>query len=100
MFEYPLGLLLIVLIVVAVIFVIVKSAQAHAERERQRLAGLNAWAGLNGFEFSKDDPWDLDARYRGVGDIGNGHARYAYEVLFRQGAVPVAIFNYRYKTWE
>jgi hypothetical protein len=94
---------LVILLIVAaagVVYLIVKAAQAHAERERQRLAGLNAWAAANGFNFSTGDPWNLDGRYNGVAAIGTGHDRYAFEVVSRSEPVPASIFRYHYKTWE
>ena len=92
--------ILLILAAAGVIYLIVKAAQAHAERERQRLAGLDQWARVNGFHFSPRDPWNLDARYSGVADVGKGHARYAFEVLSRTDPVPASIFRYHYKTWE
>lgn len=89
-----------VVIIAGIIFLIVKAAQAYAERERQRKAGLAFWASRNGFTFTERDPWNFDARYQGVGDIGTGHDRYALELVTRQDPVPCAIFRYHYKTWE
>lgn len=96
----PLLVLLGIGAVVGLIVLGVRAARAHAERERQRKAGLHAWAQRNGFRFDLNDPLDLDARYRGVGDIGAGHDRYAFEVLRRENPVPTTIFQYHYKTWE
>lgn len=96
----PLYVILLVAGAALVIFLIVKMAQAYAERERQRKLALSYWAAANGFTFSEGDPFNLDARYHGIGNIGTGHDRYALEVVFRQQPVPAAIFRYHYKTWE
>ena len=96
----PLVVILIVVGAAGLIYLLVKAAQAHAERERQRLAGLAWWARANGFSFHPSDPWNLDARYAGVADIGKGHARYAFEVLSRTEPAPASIFRYHFKTWE
>ena len=96
----PLVVTLLVVGAAGLIFLLVRAAQRHAERERQRLAGLNAWASANGFQFSPGDPWNLDGRYNGVADVGKGHGRYAFEVLARTNPVPTSIFRYHYKTWE
>ena len=96
----PVGIVLIIAAVAGVIYLIVRAAKAHAERERQRKAALAGWAAANGFQFHPNDPWNLDARYRGVADIGRGHDRYALEVLTREQPVPSALFRYHYMTWE
>src|SRR5688500_2564123 len=93
-------IVLLILVAAGVIFLIVKAAQAYAERERQRKAGLAYWAAANGFIFTERDPWNFDARYRGVDNIGTGHDRYAFELVTRQDPVPCSIFRYHYKTWE
>lgn len=99
--NFPWACVLIgVPIVAGLIYLIAKAAKAHAERERLRKLGLARWASANGFTFAEQDPWNLDARYRGVGRIGTGHDRYAYEVLTRDQPAPCAIFGYHYKTWE
>ena len=96
----PLVVIIALVAVAGLIYLIVKAAQAHAERERQRLAGLGRWAAANGFTFSPRDPYNLDARYHGLADIGRGHARHAFEVLARQSPVFAALFQYHFKTWE
>ena len=83
-----------------IIYLGVKAAQAYAERERQRIAALGRWAALNGFVFDVRDPWNLDARYQGLADIGRGHDRYAFETLTLQSPVPAPLFRYHFKTWE
>ena len=96
----PLGIAAIVIGAIGLIALLVYAARKAAERERARLAGLGDWAHRNGFEFDPTDRFDLDSRFRGVGDIGRGHARYALEVLSRQAPVPAWIFRYHFKTWE
>jgi hypothetical protein len=96
----PLVLILILAGIAGLIFLIVKAVQAHRERERQRKAALAHWASISGFSYSDGDPWNLDARYNGVGEIGRGHDRYAFETLIRLEPVPATIFQYHYKTWE
>jgi hypothetical protein len=90
---------LVALGVIAVIALIVWQAKAQAERERRRRAALANFAAQNGMQFSQDDRWNLDSRYRGVGDIGTGHDRYAFDVA-RQDQPPLTAFQYHYKTWE
>jgi hypothetical protein len=92
--------ILLILAGAAIVFLIVKAAQAYAERERQRIAALARWGATNGFQFSPNDPWNLDARYNGVAEIGRGHDRYGYETLTRTDPVPAALFGYHYRTWE
>ncbi len=82
------------------IYLIAKAAQAAAERERQRKAALAGWAAINGFEFAEGDPWNLDGRYNGLVDIGRGHNRYAFEVLYRREPRPCFIFRYHFQTTE
>ena len=94
------GVVLIILAVVGVVALIVWGVRVHAEHERQRKAALAYWASANGFVFTENDPWNFDARYQGVGDIGTGHARYAFELVTRQEPINCAIFCYHYKTWE
>src|SRR4051794_30795874 len=96
----PLVVIVVVLGIAGAIFLIVKAVQAHQERERQRKAALANWASVTGFSYSEGDPWSLDYRYNGVGEIGRGHDRYAFETLIRQDPVPATIFQYHYKTWE
>ena len=96
----PLVVILVVLGAAGLVFLLVKAYQAHQERERQRLAGLAQWAAANGFQFHPNDPWNLDGRYNGIGEIGRGHARYAYETLTRTDPVAAALFQYQYRTWE
>jgi hypothetical protein len=96
----PGAIVLIILVAAVVIALVVMAAKAHAERERQRKLALAQWASANGFSFSEQDPFDLDARFRGVGAIGNGHSRYAYEVLSRNDPLPCFIFQYHYATTE
>ena len=95
---------LIVIIIIAgmagAIYLIVKAVQAYQERERLRKAALAYWGSLNGFSYSDGDPWNLDSRYNGVGEIGRGHDRYAFETLIRSDPIPSTIFQYQYKTWE
>lgn len=98
--DQPLAIVLIAAAAVALIFVLVKAAQKAAERERQRVTGLTEWARLNGFAWSPQDSHNLDARFRGVFEIGRGHARYAFEVLARHAPVDAFIFRYHFKTWE
>ena len=93
-------IILVVVGVAGLVFLIVKAAKAAAERERRRLEALSRWAALNGFAFHPRDPWNLDARFRNVADIGRGHDRYALEVLSCQDPVPAFLFRYHYKTWE
>ena len=97
---HPLWIILIIIGAIALILTVVKRAKAAAERDAQRLAALADWSERNGFQFSKNDPLNLDARFNGRFDIGRGHDRYAYEVLSRSDPVPVFIFQYHYKTWE
>lgn len=85
---------------VGLIALIVYAARKAAERERARLAGVVDWANRNGFTFDATDRFDLDGRFHGVGDIGRGHARYAFEILSCQQPVPYWIFRYHFKTWE
>jgi hypothetical protein len=96
----PLIIIAIVLGVAGLIYLIVKGVQAHRERERQRKAALAHWASMNGFQYSDGDPWNLDGRYNGVGEIGRGHDRYAFETLTRAEPVPASLFQHHYKTWE
>ena len=96
----PIIVIVALLALGVIIYLGVKAAQAHAERERQRIAALGQWAALNGFVFDVRDPWNLDARYQGLADIGRGHDRYAFETLTRQAPVPAALFRYHFKTWE
>lgn len=96
----PLFLVIAIVVFGVAIWAIAKLAKAHAERERQRVAGLSRWASANGFRFHPRDPWNLDARYHGVSDIGRGHARWAFETLTRATPVPAAIFQYHFRTWE
>lgn len=91
--------ILIVVVVIAVIAVIVWQAKLHAERERKRRAGLADFARQNGLQFSQHDRWNLDRRYRGVGEIGRGHNRYAFDVIRRENPA-VTVFQYHFKTWE
>ena len=98
-FMSSIQVFLIVLAVIAVIALIAWQAKVQAERERRRRAALAHFAGHNGMQFSQDDRWDLDARYRGVGDIGTGHDRYAFDVI-RLDEPPLTVFQYHYKTWE
>jgi hypothetical protein len=94
------GVILVVLVGGSVVALIVYLAKLAAKRERERLAALNAWGAANGFSFYKTDPFDLDARYRGMGQIGRGHDRYAYEVLQRSEPVWAFIFRYHFVTTE
>ena len=96
----PLVVILVIAVIVGLIGLIVKAVQAHRERERQRKAALNSWASRSGFSYSEGDPWNLDNRYNGVGEIGRGHDRYAFETLIRLYPVPATVFQYHYKTWE
>jgi hypothetical protein len=91
---------LIILGVIAAIVVVVLIAKGAAARNRERLAALAQWAALNGFTFYEKDPYDLDSRFNGIGEIGRGHDRYAYELL--QISVPVwaFIFRYHFRTTE
>jgi hypothetical protein len=91
---------MIVLIGVIVIGVAIWLAVISAAHNRQRLAALINWASANGYQFSTDDPFNLDARFHGVGDIGQGHSRRAYEILSRNDPVPTWMFRYEYRTWE
>lgn len=91
---------LIVIVVIGVIVAIIMLAMAAAARNRERLAALANWAASNGFQFSATDPFNLDARFNGLADIGRGHARYAYEILSRADPVPTWMFRYQYRTWE
>jgi hypothetical protein len=97
---HPLLIILALAAAAGLILLFVKLARAHAARERERLAGLADWSRLNGFTFSPQDPYRLDIRFRGVLDIGRGHARYAYEVLGRSDPVAAFLFQYQYRTWE
>jgi hypothetical protein len=94
------GPLLIVLAVIVVIALIAVAASVHAQRERERKATLLQWAAHEGFIYHDDDPWNLDARFRGVRDIGRGHSRYAFEVLAREMPAPAFIFRYHFRTTE
>src|SRR4051794_40140835 len=96
----PVGVILLVLGGVLVVWLLVAAAQRAAERNRQRLAALSAWAQANGWTFYNNDPFDLDTKYRGMGEIGRGHNRYAYEVLQRSEPVWAFIFRYQYQTTE
>jgi len=91
---------LLIVIVLVVIVGIIIAAIVAAARNRERLAALAHWAAANGFQFSPNDPFNLDARFNGLADIGRGHARYAYEVLSRNDPVPTWMFRYQYRTWE
>jgi hypothetical protein len=91
---------LIILVGIVVVTLIVLAARAQAERERQRKLALAQWASANGFDFSEQDPFDLDSRFQGIGAIGSGHSRYAYEVLSRNAPLPTFIFQYHYATTE
>lgn len=96
----PGAIFLIILVGIGIITLIVVLAKAQAERERQRKAALAQWASANDFDFNEQDPCDLDARFRGIGQIGQGHSRYAYEVLSRKTPLPCYIFQYHYATTE
>jgi hypothetical protein len=96
----PGAIFLLVILGIGVIAVLVLLAKAQAERERQRKAALARWASANGFDFAEEDPLDLDARFNGVAEIGHGHSRYAYEVLWRNAPLPTYIFQYHYATTE
>lgn len=91
---------LIIVGIVVVIFVMISLARAAAERERQRIAAVSAWAQANDFSFSQQDPFDLDARFNNLADIGRGHSRYAFEILSRQQPVPSFLFRYHFATTE
>ena len=95
----PVQTILVVIAVVAVIALVIWQAKVHAERERQRRLALAAFAQQNGMQFSQSDSWNIDSRYRNVGDIGTGHDRYAFDVV-RQNDPPLTAFQYHYKTWE
>jgi hypothetical protein len=90
---------LIALAVVAAVVLAVWLAKLHAERERKRREELARFATQNGMQFSQSDRWNLDTRYRGVGEIGRGHKRYAFDVV-RLDQPPLAVFQYHFKTWE
>ena len=90
---------LVALAVIAVIALVIWQSKVQAERERRRRAGLASFAQQNGMAYSQDDRWNLDGRYRGVGDIGTGHDRYAFDVV-RLDEPPLTAFQYHYKTWE
>jgi hypothetical protein len=90
----------VILLVISAIVLIVIVAIGSAARERERVAGVVSWAGQNGFAFHKDDPFDLDRRYNGMGDVGRGHSRYAYEILHRSDPAAVFIFRYYFQTTE
>jgi hypothetical protein len=92
--------LLLVLIPVVVIPLAIWYAIYSANRERKRLTDLANWAAENNFQFFQDDPFNLDGRFNGVGDIGQGHARRAFEVLYREQPVPTWLFRYQFRTWE
>ena len=96
----PGAIFLFVIVAIGVIAIVVVLAQQRAERERQRKLALSAWATANGFSFAEADPFDLDRRFHGIGQIGTGHSRYAYEVLFRNDPVPCFLFQYHYATTE
>jgi hypothetical protein len=97
---HPVAIVAIVVAAVGVVALIVYAARKAAERERARLDGLAQWAHQNGFTFDATDRFDLDSRFRGVGDIGRGHARYAFEVLWRGEPVALWVFRYHFRTWE
>jgi hypothetical protein len=94
-----LHIVLIAVVVIAVIALVVWQAKAHAERERRRRLALADFARQNNLQFSQSDRWNLDNRYRGVGEIGRGHARYAFDVI-RGENPPITAFQYHFKTWE
>lgn len=91
---------LIILGVIVVIVVIVLASIGAAKREKERKDALAQWAAANGFSYYEKDPYDLDGRYKGVGEIGTGHNRYAFEVLQRSDPVGASIFRYHYQTTE
>jgi hypothetical protein len=91
---------LLVLIGIAFIALMIVLGKQRAERERLRKLALARWGDANGFSFSEQDPFDLDSRFSGVGAIGTGHSRYAYEILARQAPLPCFIFQYHYATTE
>lgn len=90
----------IVIFVVIVVIVIIMASVRAAARNRERIAALASWAAANAFAFSDRDPFNLDAHFNGLGDIGRGHARYAHEVLSKNDPVPTWMFRYQYRTWE
>jgi hypothetical protein len=90
----------IVLLGIIVIAIVVWLAVISAAHNRERLAALAGWASANGYQFSPMDPFNLDARFHGVGDIGQGHSRRAYEILSRNDPVPTWMFRYEFRTWE
>jgi hypothetical protein len=94
------GPALIVILIIIVVIVVIFAAIGAAARNRERLAALAQWAAANGFQFNPNDPYNLDARFNGLADIGRGHARYAYEVLSRNDPVPTWMFRYQFRTWE
>jgi hypothetical protein len=96
----PGAIILFILVGIGIVTLIVVFAKAQAERERQRKSALAQWATANGFNFNEQDPFDLDSRFTGVGQIGAGHSRYAYEVLSRESPLPCFIFQYHYATTE
>jgi hypothetical protein len=91
---------LILLGVLGLIALLVWSVIAHAKRERIRLAQLRAWARLNQLSFDKDDRFNLDGRFHGIGNIGDGHSRYAFEVMHGQAPIELWLFRYHYATTE
>jgi hypothetical protein len=91
---------MIVLIGIVVIAAVIWLAVLGAAHDRERLAGLAAWASANGYQFSINDPFNLDARFHGIGDIGQGHSRRAFEILSRSGPIPTWMFRYEFRTWE
>ena len=96
----PLFVIIGIVVLVLAIWALAKYAKIAAERERQRLAALAQWASMNGFQFHPQDPWNLDARYNGLFDIGRGHARWAFETLTRTSPVSAALFQYSFRTGE
>jgi hypothetical protein len=96
----PLLVLMIILGVIGVIVLITLTAVGAARRERERKASLLQFAAASGFTFYDKDPFNLDARFRGVGEIGRGHNRYAFEVLQRSEPAGTFIFRYHFQTTE
>src|SRR5688500_2361094 len=92
--------ILIVAGAVALILVLVKLGKMAAERERRRRAELAEWASRNGFAFAKDDPHDLDARFRGVLATGRGPGRDAFDVPSRAAPFPAFRLQYHFRTRE
>ena len=78
----PIVIIVGLAVLAVVIYLVVKAgpgarrARAPAYCRARRVVG-----GERVRRFGLRDPWNLDSRYQGLADIGNGHDRYAFETL-------------------